>query len=254
MKRKEQTSWNRVKNWYSKSQDHKGDFFHRELILPNLLRLMQLQKKDTLLDLACGEGILSRAIPPISQYVGVDIAPGLIVEAKEKNTNKFAVFYVGDVSEPLQIHDKNFTHASIVLALQNIQDPEGVFANAAENLASKGKLFIVLNHPYFRIPKATAWMEDYRNNVQFRRVDKYMTPHKIPIDMTPGRTSSKEITVSFHYPLSFYIEYLSKAGFVISNIEKWISPKKSEGKYATMENIARNEFPMFMCIVAEKVS
>jgi hypothetical protein len=41
-------------------------------------------------------------------------------------------------------------------------------------------------------------------------------------------------------------------GFLIERIEEWVSPKKSEGGMAKVEDSARAEFPLFMAIVARK--
>ena len=54
---KKDTSWGNVAEWYS---DHveRDDNYHRNVILPNLTRLLGIQKdtKIELLDLACGSG------------------------------------------------------------------------------------------------------------------------------------------------------------------------------------------------------
>jgi hypothetical protein len=42
-------------------------------------------------------------------------------------------------------------------------------------------------------------------------------------------------------------------GFLIERIEEWVSPKKSEGVMAKVEDRARAEFPLFMAMVAKKV-
>jgi hypothetical protein len=45
---------------------------------------------------------------------------------------------------------------------------------------------------------------------------------------------------------------LFENGFAIEKIEEWTSEKQSEGKMARAENRARDEFPMFMAILAVK--
>ena len=45
---------------------------------------------------------------------------------------------------------------------------------------------------------------------------------------------------------------LTDNGFLITNIEEWVSPKKSEGPMAIIEDRARNEFPLFLAIKAVK--
>ena len=78
-----------------------------------------------------------------------------------------------------------------------------------------------------------------------------MTPLEIPINAHPGEEGSP-MTWSFHHPIEDYANYLFGNGFLIEKIEEWTSEKKSEGKAAKMENRARDEFPMFMAILAIK--
>ncbi len=156
------------------------------------------------------------------------------------------------MSRELPTPKKDFSHAAIILALQNITNPEGVIGNAQAHLKKNGEFLIVLNHPYFRIPRQTSWGIDQQNKFQYRRVDRYMTPLKIPITANPGRGEKSEHTWSYHFPLSHYSQLLLKHGFVIEKLEEWSSDKHSTGRAAKMENRSRKEFPMFMAILARK--
>ena len=120
------------------------------------------------------------------------------------------------------------------------------------HLKPEGKFIIVLNHPYFRIPKKTSWGIDVANRVQYRRVDRYLTPQSIPITIHPGQQNSP-VTWSFHRPLSDYSRALNLTGMSISLIEEWVSDKVSQGSAAVMENTARQEIPLFMGILAAKL-
>ncbi|MCH9626254.1 MAG: 2-methoxy-6-polyprenyl-1,4-benzoquinol methylase, mitochondrial [Chlamydiales bacterium] len=205
------------------------------------------------LDLACGQGILSHHIPPSIPYVGVDLSNSLIQTAK-KNKQKQQKFYVSDICKPLPLNDQLFTHAAIVLALQNVEHPERALQQASKHLVNGGTLAIVLNHPSFRIPRQTHWGEDEQKKLQYRRVDHYLTPLKIPIQMHPSQGQSSQTTWSFHHSLADYSKFLADAGFVIVLIEEWASDKKSTGKNAKMENRARSQFPLFLTLLAQKVS
>lgn len=246
------TSWQNVSKWYGGLVGKKGQFFHTSVIIPKLLQILELDEKDSILDLACGQGILSRHIPKNVEYVGVDLAADLIEEAQKLKTNSKHEFIHADVSEPLEL-SHTFSVVTVILALQNIEYIQGVFENAYKYLQENGRLVLVINHPYFRIPKYTSWGIDEDRNIQYRRVDAYLSNMKIPIDMTPGSSNQKEFTTSFHYSLQYITEELYEAGFSIEFIQEWISPKKSEGKAAKMENKARNEIPMFLAIIARKL-
>jgi len=73
------------------------------------------------------------------------------------------------------------------------------------------------------------------------------------IDMAPGSKSGEQ-TISFHRPLQFFVKLLGKAGLVITNMEEWVSNKKSEpGPRAEAEDSARKEIPLFMMIEVRKI-
>jgi len=246
------TSWQRVSEWYGRVVGRKGLYYHERVILPGSLRLLDLKKASSLLDLACGQGVLGRQVPKDAYYQGVDIAPGLVAQAKRLDRNKEHLYIVADASTPLPIQKKDFTHACIVLALQNIKDPGGVIRNARQHLTNGGRFLIVLNHPSFRIPRQSAWQIDERNRTQYRRVDRYLSPLSVPITAHPGLSERSEFTWSYHLPLSAYSRMLFENGFSIEIIEEWVSDKTSVGTAAKMENRAREEFPLFMAILAKK--
>jgi hypothetical protein len=127
-----------------------------------------------------------------------------------------------------------------------------VFKNAHDHLAPDGKLLLILNHPCFRIPKQSSWEIDEENRIQYRRINRYLSSFKAPIQMNPSQKESSSVTWSFHHSLSYYSECLFHNGFAILKIEEWISDKRSVGKKAGMENRAREEFPLFLAILAKK--
>ncbi len=238
------TSWENSHRWYDSIVGEKGHYYHEQIILPKTLQLLQLKTGDSVLDLACGQGVLARSLPQGIDYVGVDISASLIQSAKKQSK---APFYVSDITKPLQLRHSSFSHATLILALQNLEHPQAAFKNAADHLKSEGKFVIVLNHPCFRIPRQSSWGLDEPKKLQYRRVDLYMSSLKIPIQTHPGQKESSS-TWSFHHPLSFYIQTLSDTGFVIEKLEEWVSDRKSTGAAASMENRSRKEFPLFMAL------
>jgi ubiquinone/menaquinone biosynthesis C-methylase UbiE len=245
------TSWEKVGDWYNETVGERGSYYHQHVILPNLIRLLDLKKNSKLLDLACGQGILARTIFTDVEYLGLDLAPNLIAEARKLDKNPKHSYGVADVSKDLPIRNSGFDRAALVLALQNIKHPFNVIKNIAKHLQTNGRLVIVINHPSFRIPKHADW--EVKDGRQYRIVDNYMSHLEIPIDSSPFDDKNNLKTWSFHYPLSAYSEMLFDNGLVIEKIEEWVSDKKSEGGKAAMEDKARAEFPLFMAIAAKKI-
>jgi ubiquinone/menaquinone biosynthesis C-methylase UbiE len=241
------SSWQKVAPWYNRITEHgQGHYFHQHVIVPGVLNLLELKPGSKLLDLACGNGVLAKSIPDDIEYFGVDNAPSLINEAKRTDHNSNHKYLIADITKSLSI-PTDFSHIIIILALQNIQNPVKVLQNASQHLAKDGTLVIVLNHPAFRIPRQSSWGIDEGRKIQYRRIDKYISPMDIPINMNPSDRNSP-ITMSYHFPISDYSKMIHDSGFMIDVIEEWTSDKESEGRVAKMENRSRSEIPLFMAL------
>jgi ubiquinone/menaquinone biosynthesis C-methylase UbiE len=248
------TSWEPVAKWYKDIVGTEGHYYHQRIILPGVMKIMDL--KNTLdpavLDIACGQGVLGANLPREVEYIGLDVSPDLIRAATRNDKSKTHSYHVHDVTKPLGISKKNFSHATIILALQNIEHAEKTVLHAAHHLRENGQLIIVLNHPAFRIPRQSMWQVDQDKKIQYRRIDRYASSMTIPILAHPSKGTQSAETLTFHRPISVYSKWLKDAGFLIETIDEWCSDKKSEGGAAKMENRARDEFPLFMTIVARK--
>lgn len=251
LKKPKDTSWNSVAPWYNKIVGSEGHYYHEHTVIPGVIKLLDLHPEDSLVDLGCGQGVLSRNIPSISKYLGLDSAPALIAEARKKTTNQNYTFQIANLARPLTQVTRQFSNAVFVLSLQNMEDASQALKNASQYLLPKGKLVIVLNHPCFRIPRQSGWGVDEKTKQQYRWMNRYRSPLKVPINMNPGKDQSS-ITWSFHHSLQDYSAMLTAAGFVITGLEEWTSDKESVGKAAKMENRARSEFPLFLALTAHK--
>jgi ubiquinone/menaquinone biosynthesis C-methylase UbiE len=246
------TSWEKVSGWYGKAVGEEGSYYHRSIILPGSLALLGLKKDSSLLDLACGQGVLARQIPTTVRYVGLDLSPALIKQARNLDKDRQHIYRIADVTADLPVEDTDFSHAAIILSLQNITNQEAVIKNASGHLRPKGRFLIVINHPCFRIPRQSSWGVDPQNKTQYRRIDRYLSPIEVPIQAHPGKGTASETTWTYHQPLSAYSRMLSQTGFLIEKLEEWVSESHSTGGAARMENRARREFPLFLALLARK--
>lgn len=265
------TSWHKVANWYNEHLDN-SDSFHQTVIIPQLFPLLKQFipniNKTRVLDLACGQGILTRELARNGyQVVGVDSAKGLLKIAQEnkqdQSQNSANIHYKLANAETLNIGELGkFDLIICVLAIQNFENPEKVFNNCSHLLNPGGKFVFVINHPCFRIPRQSGWGWDEARKLQYRRMDSYASTQKIPIQLHPfkakfaqGASAPKvanPVTWSFHHSLTDYFTYLERAKFTISHLEEWYSQKQSQlGKTGKAENKAREEFPMFLTVIAD---
>src|SRR3989338_9547159 len=258
------TSWGKVAEWYDETVEQRGSY-QQDLILPNLLRLMEIQKGERILDLACGQGLFARAFYEAGgKVIASDISEELLDIAKKKSPKEIA-YYSAPAHALHFLKDGSVDKIAIVLAIQNIENLNETFAECARVLAARGKLYIVLNHPAFRIPKESSWGfsaeggpasggdESKKKWVQYRRIDRYLSNVNIGIDMHPGRKSGEQ-TFSFHRPLQTYVKALFKQNLCVRRLEEWSSGKTSQkGPRAEAEDRARKEIPLFLTIEAQKI-
>lgn len=246
------TSWSPVAKWYSGIVGEGGHYFHEHIILPGLKSLVDPKVGESVLDVGCGQGVYARTLPHNVEYTGVDASKDLIQEAKKLTGNAKQVYYVADATKGLPVPAASFDHAVCILAIQNMKDGEGAIVNIGASLKDGGDLIIVMNHPSFRIPRQSSWGKDEAQKLEYRRVNRYLSPLEIPINAHPGLADSP-MTWTYHQPLSYYTKALKNAGLLISDIEEWTSDKKSVGSTAKSENRARSEFPLFLAIRAVKI-
>lgn len=236
------TSWQPVVKWYHENVGEEGHYYHKHVILP---KIMAKLKGKTVVDLACGQGVLGRHVDPHKEYVGYDIAPSFIRLAKQQDKSPQHTYLVQDCTKPFT-STRRYECGVCLLALQNMDELLPFFQNARKLLLPGSQLHLVLNHPCFRIPRQSSWGVDEEKKLQYRRMDRYLTPMKIPIQAAPSKGEQSAQTWSFHYALSAILKPAFQAGFQLSDLEEWISDKESTGKKSKMENRAREEFPLFL--------
>lgn len=244
------TDWGEVADWYDQHVGDTGGEYHEKLIIPGVLRLLAPAPGERIIDIACGQGVLCRALHSRGiDVTGVDAADELIRAARSRGPAEIK-YLLGDVRDLSDLQAAEFDAAACVMAIQNIHPLPPVFHSIARLLKPTGRLIMVMMHPCFRGPKESSWGWDATAGVQFRRVDRYLIPRKTPIVTHPG-SNPDQYTWTFHRPLEAYAKALRQAGFVIDALEEWASHKKStSGPRAPAENRAREEIPMFLALRA----
>lgn len=251
MKSTSKTSWENVSQWYNSIVSDKGHYYHKELIFPKLLKLLQTKKQNqSLLDLGCGNGVLRKILPKNYSYHGVDISKSLLKKAP--TSSKDTQFSNFDICQPFNLEKTDFTHAVMLLSFQNLKEPLNALLNTKKHLKQGGLLYLIINHPCFRVPRQSSWGNDKKQKIQYRKVQKYMSSLEVPITTNPSQENSSQ-TYSYHHSLSDISSYLTQSGFAIHSIDEWTSNKISEGTFAKQENVARKEIPLFMLIVAKSL-
>src|SRR5687768_15764596 len=124
------TDWNNVAKWYDDLVGEGGSEYHREVVLPGVMRLLAPQRGEEILDIACGQGVLARLLHERGATVtGIDASRDLIAAARDRS-DPATQYHVGDARD-LKLPNDHFDSAACVLAIQNIHPIQGVFTGVA---------------------------------------------------------------------------------------------------------------------------
>ncbi|GMV97935.1 MAG: class I SAM-dependent methyltransferase [Phycisphaerae bacterium] len=248
------TDWGAVADWYDELVGEAGSEYHREVVVPGVLRLLGLSAGQECLDVACGQGVLCRILHRQGvRATGVDAAAELIRLARRHGEADID-YRVGDARDLSFLPAGRYDAAACVLAIQNIHPILPVFQSVQRVLKPGGRFVCAMMHPCFRGPKATSWGWDEGRQIRYRRVDRYLIPRKEPIVTHPG-SAPHQYTWSFHKPIGAYVKALRQAGLLVDALEEWPSHKTTPpGPRAAAENAARKEIPLFLALRAVKVA
>lgn len=245
------SNWHQAAQWYDKLVGDKGSDYHQNLIIPGALRLLAPRRGEMIIDVACGQGVFCRELSKSGAVVtGIDSAKGLIKAARKRSLE--IKYHLANAEDLSAFGPGSFDAASCLMAVQNIENYQAALKAIGRTVKQHGRLLLVMSHPCFRVPRQSSWGFDEQRDLQYRRIDGYLSELKVPIQMQPGYDPHL-YTLSFHRPLGAYVKALNAAGLAVTALEEWPSHRQSKpGKRSKAENRARKEIPLFMALLAVK--
>lgn len=245
------TSWDPVARWYHGWVGKRGSLYHRKVAIPTVLELAELSAGQRLLDIGCGQGVLAPHVRRVGvDYVGIDASKALLKQARRNHTQQ-ATFCHGDAGRMLsvpQIARHAFDVAVFMLSIQDMEPLEAVIASASDALKPHGRLVIFMTHPCFRVPRASGWGFDPNRKLTYRRVDRYLAEMRVPMKAyAEVSKQARGSTLSFHRPLTCYINTLARHGLVLDRLDELPDPlasKKGERQ--------PSDIPLFVALRARK--
>jgi ubiquinone/menaquinone biosynthesis C-methylase UbiE len=111
-----------------------------------LIRMSQLSKSDTVLDVACGPGLLACVLASYAQNVtGIDLVPAMIEKAQKTQQEKSLSnidWKIGEIL-PLPFVDSNFSVVVCRYAFHHFLKPEAVLKEMIRVAKPKGKVAVI---------------------------------------------------------------------------------------------------------------
>ena len=247
--------WESVAQWYDGMVGDAGSRIHQSIALSWVLKQLALKKGETILDIGCGQGVLSSSVSACgANYIGIDNSRTMIAQAQRRH-GKEGTFIVGDITHPVSARGLSrnaFDACLFLLSIQDIRSAHQAISTAASLLKPGGRMVIFMTHPAFRVPRQSGWGYDQRRKLVYRRVDSYLSPLDVP--MRAHFTTGKTLTRSYHRPLSYYINALAEAGIAILYTEEIPINDEATTSADKSEKRAHREIPLFFALVGKKLS
>lgn len=249
------TSWDPVADWYAGWAGEEGSEHHRKLAIPAVLDLLAPASGEQILDIGAGPGVLAPYIAAAgARYTGVDASPKLLAYARRQH-GAHGRFLHGDAARLATLRELragSFDAAVFMLSIQDMEPLDGALHSAAWALRPGGRVALLMTHPCFRVPRQSGWGWDGGRKLQFRRVDRYLTPLAVPMKSYGARR--QDVTHSFHRPLEAYVNGLAARGLLVDCVREiptyQVAPP---GPRARAASLANEEIPLFLALRARKM-
>lgn len=203
-----------------------GSSWQTMLIAPAVERLLALKPGETVLDMACGNGIFSRRMAELGTYVvASDFSPKLIELARARTTEHAdrIEYHVADATcegQLLALGERRFDAAVCNMALMDMPVIEPLYRALSRMLKPNAPFVFSVMHPCFNGNRVTMLIErsDYDNEATYAiKVSNYLNP-----GVTKGLAISEQPVEQYywHRPLNVLLNAAFSAGFVMDALEE----------------------------------
>jgi SAM-dependent methyltransferase len=250
--RKPRRGWDAVAAWYDGWVGKGGSIHHRKLAIPAVLDLLDAQPDEAILDMGAGQGVLAPYVAKTgAHYTGIDVSPKLLAYARQHHGQhgRFLKADVARLATDASLDAASFDAVVFLLSIQDMDPLDSVIQSAEWALKPDGRAVLLMTHPAFRIPRQSGWGYDENRKLQYRRVDRYLSP--LPVPMKQHQTG---VTISFHRAIGDYVNTLASFGLLVDQMREIAvgdaSLKKNRSK---AEKMADDEIPLFLALRARKL-
>ena len=203
-----------------------GNGFHKLLIEPTQLELLNIVGGEVILDAACGNGQFARKMSELGGHViAVDASERMIEHAKARSAGhpgqiEFRVCDCTDGEQLLTLGERRFDHVVCTMALMDMAEIEPLVSASAKLLKVGGRFVFSMLHPCFNSGLTKQGLE--RHDIGGELVEEYF----VKVSHYSKQMTTKGLAMLgqpapqyyFHRPLAALFEPFFAAGFVLDGL------------------------------------
>lgn len=207
-----------------------GNAFQRVLIGPATERLLQVRPDETVLDVACGNGVFSRRLAELgARVVAIDFSEKFIELARARTDKagygdriEYLLTDATDEEQMLSFGEGRFDAAVCNMALMDMSAIDPLMLALRRLLKLSGRFVFSVQHPAFNSNAVTLVLEEEDRNGTL--VETYSVKVSGYLHVPPGKGAGMlgepVPHLYFHRPLNELFGACFGAGFVVDGMEE----------------------------------
>ncbi len=241
------------------SQMGEGNQFQRVLVGPSSERLLAIQPGETILDLACGNGVFSRRLAALgARVVATDFSQRFLDLARARPSEhadriEYRQVDATDEAALLALGARRFDAVVCNMAMQDMPTIEPLLRAVSRLLTSGGRFVFTVPHPAFNAPGGSTLLleeDDRDGQLQEHHAIKIIKYLDLPPGKGVGMIGEPEAHYYFHRPLGQLLGACFAAGFVLDGLEE---PAFGEGETSRRRALGWGNFRQIPPVLAARL-
>ena len=253
--------WDREARLWAEVVRGQTDIYREGLALPAFLELLGDVRGREILDIACGEGSVTRELATRgAKMTAIDLSPAMIELATEEETREpLGIEYqVGNSANVKTVEDDSFDVVVCFMAVMDIAAVDNTFAEVARVLKPGGRFIFNVMHPCFW-GRVAHWVykedaEKTSENCVHFAVDRYFDRGSIEDNLTITAHGSEPVyltRIRFHRTIEDYVRSLSASGLHVYDLRESVASREMIRKFPRLDRSRR--IPSFLLVEAREM-
>jgi 2-polyprenyl-3-methyl-5-hydroxy-6-metoxy-1,4-benzoquinol methylase len=202
-----------------------GNAFHKTLIEPTQLRLLDIKSGQHILDVACGNGQFARKMVGLrAKVTAIDFSEKFIAIARSKSSPEidYRVIDATSVVDLNKLSGMTFDSVVCTMALMDMENIDVLIGCLPRWLKKNGKFVFSVLHPCFNSGEFVLVYERDESGTEITdrysvKVSKYLVEKS---SLGLGMIGQPKPQYYFHRPISNLLNTCFEAGFVLDAFEE----------------------------------